>query len=480
MTRSRNYDILYRVWPGTQRVLLWGDPVMAAGSSRAASFGGAAGLELFEPLSFKGRKTSGIAGGRELYADEPLRLEGKDWIKYGYTYRLWGRLLYNPDTDPDVWRRYLRHEYGASAGAAEKALAFASRILPLITVAHHPSSANVDYWPEMYTNLAIIKTKPSQYDYDLPEPKTFGAASPLDPEMFYSINAFADAVISGTRSGKATPQEVSFRLDEWAGGAMSSLMEAEALADKPQNAAFRRLAADVRILAGLGRFFARKFQAGTAYALFERSNDVRFLYYALKEYHLAKEAWEQIIAAADGVYRSDIAFGHKPYMRGHWADRLPAITEDLEEMHRIYRQWPAGAGAEGPDETGIGKYVRPLRGPSPSYEHIQPESYSPGIPVQIAATAPSAPQELRMYLHYRHVNQAERFAVAEMERDGNLYRAVIPSSYTDSAYALMYYLELDNGTDAWIAPGFDTEMAGPPYYVLHSTFVLQGGITSSN
>ncbi|MBW7461956.1 hypothetical protein K0U00_48685, partial [Paenibacillus sepulcri] len=137
---------------------------------------------------------------------------------------LWGRLLYNPDTDPDVWRRYLRHEYGASAGAAEKALAFASRILPLITVAHHPSSANVDYWPEMYTNLAIIKTKPSQYDYDLPEPKTFGAASPLDPEMFYSINAFADAVISGTRSGKATPQEVSFRLDEWAGGAMSSLM----------------------------------------------------------------------------------------------------------------------------------------------------------------------------------------------------------------------------------------------------------------
>ena len=65
-------DLLYRVWPGTQRHLLWGDPALAAGYGRAANFCGAAGLELMEPLTFKGREGSGHPGGRDAYADASL------------------------------------------------------------------------------------------------------------------------------------------------------------------------------------------------------------------------------------------------------------------------------------------------------------------------------------------------------------------------------------------------------------------------
>src|ERR1019366_4242917 len=42
-------ELLYRVWPGTQKHLLWGDPALAAGYGRAANFCGAAGMELCEP-----------------------------------------------------------------------------------------------------------------------------------------------------------------------------------------------------------------------------------------------------------------------------------------------------------------------------------------------------------------------------------------------------------------------------------------------
>ena len=62
-------ELLYRVWPGTQRHLLWGDPALASGYGRAANFCGAAGLEIMEPLFFKGREGSGHPGGRDAYAE---------------------------------------------------------------------------------------------------------------------------------------------------------------------------------------------------------------------------------------------------------------------------------------------------------------------------------------------------------------------------------------------------------------------------
>ena len=52
-------QLLFRLWPGTQRHLLSGDPALAAAFGRTSSFCGAAGLELMEPLTFKGRDGSG-------------------------------------------------------------------------------------------------------------------------------------------------------------------------------------------------------------------------------------------------------------------------------------------------------------------------------------------------------------------------------------------------------------------------------------
>ncbi|MDQ3701648.1 MAG: hypothetical protein M3442_12130, partial [Chloroflexota bacterium] len=159
LAENRPYGVLFRIWPGTHRLLLWGDPVTGRSYGRAFSFCGARGVELFEPLSFSGRRGSGLPDGRDPYQDASLRPAGRhgEWEKYRYTYRLWGRLLYNPDADPETWRRDLRAEFGPGALAAEAALSSASRILPLVTTAHHPSAANNNYWPEIYTNMPIVE-----------------------------------------------------------------------------------------------------------------------------------------------------------------------------------------------------------------------------------------------------------------------------------------------------------------------------------
>src|SRR5439155_1456793 len=67
LPEDRRYGVFYRLWPGTHRLLLWGDPAMAAAYGRASRFCDSLGLELCEPLSFKGRKGSGLGGGREAY-----------------------------------------------------------------------------------------------------------------------------------------------------------------------------------------------------------------------------------------------------------------------------------------------------------------------------------------------------------------------------------------------------------------------------
>ena len=99
--RDRRFDVLFRIWPGTQRTLLWGDPALASGYGHTSHFCGASGIEIFEPLFFKGREGSGLAGGRCAYADESLKPSDGDWSKYRYTYRVWGRNLYNPNADPE-------------------------------------------------------------------------------------------------------------------------------------------------------------------------------------------------------------------------------------------------------------------------------------------------------------------------------------------------------------------------------------------
>ena len=69
-------------------------------------------------------------------------------------------------------------------------------------------------------------------------------------------------------------------------------------------------------------------------------------------------------------------------------------------------------------------------------------------------------------LYYRHVNQAERFMVAKMERHARRYRTTIPATYTDSVYPLQYYFEVKGTTEAFLYPGLSKELTNQPYIVV--------------
>ena len=263
------YQLLFRLWPGTQRHLLSGDPEMAAAYGRTAHFCGAAGLDLMEPLTFKGREGSGQPGGRCAYADATLAPK-YDWEKFEYYYRVWGRKLYDPEADPESWRRWLRSDFGPGTLAVEAAVANASRILPLLTSAHLASASNHSYWPEIYTNMPIVRgDAPSPYS-DTPDPKCFATVSPLDPEIFSTIAEYVSDLLAGNPNPKFSPVEVAQWMEDCVAASSSALTEARQKVATADSAEFRRIEADVLIQTGLGSFFAAKLRSGVLYEIFGR------------------------------------------------------------------------------------------------------------------------------------------------------------------------------------------------------------------
>ena len=451
MRDDRRYTVRHRVFSGTQRVLLSGDAAWSAAYSRAYQFCSSTGADLMEPLTCRGRRGSGGPGNRLGYAEAPLATTW-DWQKYAYWYRLNGRLMYDPGTNWDVWRRQMRPL------ALEQALAYASRILPIVTTAHMPSAACDAYWPEMYWNQPMVTVARQNPYTDTPTPRTFCNVSPLDPQLFLGITDFAEEMLHGKRSGKYSPIEVAQWLEDLADSSESELGKA----GEQESAEYRRIAIDVRLQIALGRFFAAKFRSGVLYAIHEKSRDRVALEEALKAYRKARAMWAGMKTEAS-AYAADLSASDRFDERGQWNDRLALIDEDIAEMEG--RVGAATAVDEERVKAAVAESLRRPKRVMSNCRHQPPPRFKrkETLPVQIAILGKA--RSVRLY--YRHVNQAERFESVEMQVQAGTYRAAIPGTYTDSAFPLQYYFEVrESAEKAWLYPGFAADLANQPYYVV--------------
>jgi hypothetical protein len=440
LKEKRTYKVLHRMWPGTQRLLLWGDPVMAAAYSRASSFCGSDGIEICEPLSFKGRKGAGLPGGRTGYAGTTL-IPRQDWKKYSYTYRVWGRMLENPDTAPEVLQREPVDQL------YQMALASSSRILPLITTAHMPSAANANYWPEIYTNQSIVIDGAKDQYSDTPIPKRFGTVSPLDPGIFSSVDEFVADLLGPQLLAKYSPVEVATWLEE-----LAEDSERRLAAAKPSTPEERRMQIDAAIQNGIGRFFAAKFRSAILLGIYRNTGDENARQEALKQYRKAREAWQDMVNKSKGVYRSDLTFGYAPWLRGHWSDRIEAIDRDIAAME-TYKS----SAHPTPAPRQIQRALAQRRRNQAPIRHTPLTTFKPGEAITVKADCTSP-----VTLHYRVVNQAETWRTVELRGS-----AQIPASYTQTEYPIQYYFEVKAGpANTLLHPGLPKDFSHPPYYII--------------
>jgi hypothetical protein len=460
--KDSNIDVLYRVWPGTQRHLLWGDPALASGYSRAASFCGAAGMELCEPLTFKGREGSGHPGGRNSYVDSSLANVNRDTNKFTITYLLWGRYLYNPDTAPEVHYRFFRQAFGSSGPALEAALASSSRILPLITTAWLPSASNHSFWPELYSPISVLPPSGRPLYGDSPAPHNVSAISPLDPQLFSTIDQHGRDLVSGAKNARYSPGEVIEWLETMVSVSTKSLATARASAgSRAKSPEFRQIEEDILIVNGLGLYYANLFRAALFYSIYEQTGDPAAAAQSLATYRKARDAWANMAERVDTIYSKDISYGDIPVRRGHWADRLPEIDRDLAALETHFGDKPM-------QPSSAGKAIRLAAKASPRFtvdvEHMVPDAFHSGDELNLTIKTHVVVTESTLW--YRHVNHGERWVFAAMQKNGNTYSASIPGSYTNSPYPLQYYFELHTTDAATLHPPLNSTFSNQPYYVI--------------
>jgi hypothetical protein len=192
-------------------------------------------------------------------------------------------------------------------------------------------------------------------------------------------------------------------LDRLAETATRNLEDASKRVRDKKSPDFRRFDIDVRIQAGLGRFFAAKLRAGILYRIYERTGSRDALTQAVAQYKSARATWAELAEQARGVYMADITVG----------------------------------------------------------EHLQ---FRRGEAVSIEAAMKDA---AAVRLYYRRVDQAERWVSADMiNRDGR-FAASIPADYTNSPFPLEYYFEVRATNRApGTYPGFQPLLNNQPYFVI--------------
>src|SRR5262249_13078952 len=115
----------------------------------------------------------------------------------------------------------------------------------------------------------------------------------------------------------------------------AALTRAQSKCRNTQDPEFRRAAADIAILCGLGDFFGAKLRAGTLFAVYEQTKYRQVLTAAIETCHKARDAWTRFAEPAKQIYREDVTFGPGKFQRGHWSDRFAAIETDVHDMEGL-------------------------------------------------------------------------------------------------------------------------------------------------
>src|SRR5262249_13401773 len=261
----QQYPMHWRLWSGgTTRVLLWGDPEYVRRFAASTHLYDGEGVEANEPLATKMEAQPHDARPFDLLRPD-CRYYDYEFERYWHFFQVFGRIGYNPDVPAEVWRREFERRFGKEAAPfVEKALHRASWVLPRVVASCYPYS----YFP---TTRGWAE---KQRLGDLP---AYSRAEGSDTEQFAGFDEEAKLLIDGGETAKCRPPETSRWLARASEDILAEVAEAEKRIGTRRGKEFDSTVTDLKILANLALFHARRIPAGVSYCLFERTHDPRAL-----------------------------------------------------------------------------------------------------------------------------------------------------------------------------------------------------------
>ncbi len=443
---DEQYPVFYRIWGGTTRVLLWGDPDYVRRFAPTTGIHGGAGFGVNEPLTTKMHAQPHDAVPFALL--KPDRQYYKyEFERYWHFYQTFGRIGYNPQTPSEVWDEDFNRRFGKQAGpAVEKMMHTSGQVLPRIVASCFPlvGFPIASGWAE------------KQHMGDLPD---YAKTTPSDVQQFASFDDEAKLLLEKGETAKIRPSRNSLWFQLLSERIDRLIAEAEKAPGGSGNKELFSTITDAKILSNLALYHARRIPAAVSYRLYERTHNGIALNDAIRYEKSAIEAWKMIVAAAEGVYADTLRMGPRTRtLVGSWKQELGDLQAGLAKLEAIK-----------PDSMSM----EPLYEPAPdrdystlftiSHQPLSTAKAGAGLTVQIRVKAANGLQSVKLL--YRDMNQYKEFETLDMKPvAGNLFSAVIPGSSITGKWDLQYLFEvMDKQHHGMIWPDLDKET---PYVIV--------------
>ena len=461
----QQYKFHWRLWNGgTTRILLWGDPEYARRFAESTHLYDGDGYEVNEPLATKMHGQPHNSTPFNLL-NSNYRYYDYEFERYWHFYQVFGRIGYNPNTSPDVWKKEFEQRFGKKAAPLiESALHQASWILPRIV-------ASVYHYDSSFPTTRGWAEKQSLGSLPL-----YAKGEGSDIQQFASFDEEAKILIEGEETAKILPSLTSQWFEQTSATIDRLITEAEKAIGNNRNKEFTSTIADLKILSNLALYHSRRIPAAVNYRLFERTKDITALDHAIAHEKRAVDAWEKVIVSAGDVYADDLMMGVPNVKRGdnelqwtqrlsgHWKDELAVLKDELSslEQKRLNFQREGNVkAAPSYQAKNISIYHKLFQ---VSHQPIISAPIEQPLTVRIKVTSSAGVKWVR--LRHRNLNQYQDYQTLKMlpTKNKNEYEAVIPAAHINTKWDLMYFIEImGNNGNGIIYPDLHKET---PYVVV--------------
>ncbi len=277
----------------------------------------------------------GYFTGSETYIpalDYITKSQDKEWTwafeRQWLFYKMWGRLLYDPQTPDTIFANQFKQRYGKQGRKLFDAWQLASKV-PLRFASYIDLNNDKSFYSEGF--LARDNRDSSQFlDLNL-----FLKKPVLDPD-YISAKSFAEAMLAEDElpEDKITPIELAEMLEEDARTARKLIRGIKAKGRE----ALKQELTDIQAWSLLGEYLADKLRGAIDFAMYRENGDSKNKAAARNHIENGIKHWEDLVELTDPVYRT-VPLTHFHYYEDnsfHWKKLLPLVRKDLEIIEGTY------------------------------------------------------------------------------------------------------------------------------------------------
>ena len=242
----------------------------------------------------------------------------RQWLYY----KLWGRLLYNPQTSDDVFKAEFTRRYGKGTDPLFEASALAGTT-PLRLATYFDFTWDFTIYEEGFMTLNGKRMDFISVDQQINQP-------PVD-STFMSVAEYvkrrtANGIIP---AGKITPPALITMLEQDCGKALNLIKGIKATPENP----LKYEVADVKTWANLGLYFAQKLRGAVALQTYRSTGNKEDQALAVEHLQKALAHWDEVVAITRPLY-NDMPLVHFSELddsrRFHWEKLRPDVAKDVD------------------------------------------------------------------------------------------------------------------------------------------------------